>query len=582
MTEQQNDENKPQDTESDLATDSWGDVLENELANDNADETELIEDAPGEETDVRNEQSDQDDSSSPSDESGDASNLDSPLDEQAESGEYDLSNFSVDESELIEDTPEEETELLNEQSDQDDSSSPSDESGDASNLDLPLDEQAESSEYDLSDLYDTKNEPAQTSDLQNETKSEELPDFDLPVDESDKTEENEPAKTEENEMTEAEEDELAETMENEMEYIFDRQDATEESIEPEIANNPPDEALTHDIPPVTATATPMASDNMQEHQQTRENDSSLLAIGIGLTGILVAAAAIWLNMGLSDQLAQLEAQQQPQNDDAVSQLEQEKQELAKDVEKLTALQNQQAETQLSGLESMQQQLDALTAVVATRVAKQWQTSNQALPATEKPVTTADEATTAAAISSPDMAEDTRKPDDSPDVTLEQLVVSASVGNIRSTASSSGVILSKAKRGTIVSKVSQTDDWIQIRLENGTFAWGHQSIFKSPASTSGTASPEPTESAAKIPAQSASGSNKGWAVNLMSLGSEAAAEKQVAHFQGMGIKAEYALIPVKGKAWYRVRIAGFANEKDAIAYKELLSNKHSISAWHNRM
>jgi SH3-like domain-containing protein len=510
MTEQQNDENKPQDTESGPATNNWGDVLENELANDNADETELIEETPGDET------------------------------------------------ELIEESLEEETALLDEQSGQDSSSSPSDESEDISNLDSPLGEQPESEEYDLSDLYDTENDPVQTPDWQSATKSEELPDFDLPVDKP------------------------SETDEDELERMPDRQDATEESINPEIANDPLDETLAHDIPPVAANATSMLSDEMPEHQQTQGNNSSLLAVGLGLSGILVAAAAIWLNMGLSDQLAQFKTQQQPQNDAAISLLNQEKQGFAQEVEKLTELQNQQAETQLSSLETLQQQLDALTAVVATRVAKQWQASSKALPATEKPVTIADEVTTVPPISSSHMAEDTNKPENNPDYPLEQLVVSASVGNIRGTASTSGMILDKVKKGTIVSKVSQTDDWIQIRLENGTFAWGHQSIFKSQASTSGTDLPEPTEPAVKIPAQSASDSNKSWAVNLMSLGSEAAAEKQVAHFQGMGIKAEYALIPVKGKVWYRVRIADFANEKDAIAYKKLLSEKHSISSWHNRM
>jgi hypothetical protein len=539
MTEQQNDENKPQNTESGPATDDWGDVLENELENDNADETKLIKEAPGEETDLLDEQSDQDSSSSPSDEIEDFSNLDSPLDDQPQSGEY-----------------------------------------------------------DLSDLYDTENDPAQTPDWQGATKSEELPDFDLPVDESEKTEENELAEAEKDDLaeaeesnlaeaekdepTEAEENDLAETDTHDLERIFDKQDATEESIDPEIANDLLDETLAHDVPPVAATATPMLSSNMREHQQPRDNNSSMLAVGLGLTGILVAAAAIWLNLGLSDQLAQFKTQQEPQNDTAISLLDQEKQVFAQEVEKLKLQQNQQAETQLSSLETMQQQLDALTAVVATRVAKQWQASSKTLPATEKPVTIAAETTTAPPISTPNIAEDTNKPDDSPNQPLEQLVVSASVGNIRSTASTSGVILNKMKRGTIVSKVSQTDDWIQIRLENGNVAWGHQSIFKSQASKSGAGLPEPTQPAAKIPAQSASDSNEGWAVNLMSLGSEAAAEKQVAHFQDMGIKAEYALIPVKGKLWYRVRIAGFANKKDAIAYKKILSEKYSISSWHNRM
>lgn len=572
MTEQQNDENKPQDSESGSLSDSWGDVLENELANDNVDETGAIADMPADEAGSLNEQPDQDDSGNPADESDDASNLDLPLGDQAESGAYDLSDLSGDEVDLIEDIIEEETDSLNEQSEQD-----------ISDQDLPLDAQAESEAYDLSDLYDTENDPAQMTAWQDETKPEELPDFDLPMGESKETEEDGVADTAENDLAETEEDDLTDTVENDLEYIFEEQDATAESSEPEVATNPPDDTSSYDIPPVAAAATAMlSSSDMKESQQPLNNNSNMLAVGLGLTGTLLAAAAIWLNMGLSDQLARLKAQQQPQNAVTITTLSQKNQEFALKFEELQLQQDKQAEAQLSSLESMQQQLDALTAVVATRVAKQWQASSKASPATEKPVAIADETTTTPPKPESPVAEETKMPADSPDHPLEQLVVSASIGNIRSTGSSSGAILHKVKKGTIVSKVSQNNDWIQIQLNNGDVAWGHQSIFKSPASTSKTDLPEPAESAGNIPKPSASNSNEGWAVNLMSLGSEAAAEKQVAHFQGLGIKAEYTLIPANGKTWYRVRIAGFANEQDAIDYKELLSEKHSINSWHNRM
>jgi len=75
------------------------------------------------------------------------------------------------------------------------------------------------------------------------------------------------------------------------------------------------------------------------------------------------------------------------------------------------------------------------------------------------------------------------------------------------------------------------------------------------------------------------SNTGWVVNLVSVDSKHAAVKALGGYKAQGISAEIFPVRVKGKMWYRLRIAGFANKQEAARQKKYLAAKHGIkNAW----
>ena len=78
------------------------------------------------------------------------------------------------------------------------------------------------------------------------------------------------------------------------------------------------------------------------------------------------------------------------------------------------------------------------------------------------------------------------------------------------------------------------------------------------------------------------SKKGWMVNLQSLESEKAATAEVRRLRAKDIRAEFVRFPSKGRIWYRVRVSGFKQEHEAIAYKKFLKEFHSIEAWHHKL
>jgi len=89
-------------------------------------------------------------------------------------------------------------------------------------------------------------------------------------------------------------------------------------------------------------------------------------------------------------------------------------------------------------------------------------------------------------------------------------------------------------------------------------------------------PAPLES---LPAGSKAASDAGWVINLASVYSATAANKELTRFQAMGINAEVAESMVKGKQIFRLRVAGFANREEARMQKEKLTSKHGIKdAW----
>jgi len=72
---------------------------------------------------------------------------------------------------------------------------------------------------------------------------------------------------------------------------------------------------------------------------------------------------------------------------------------------------------------------------------------------------------------------------------------------------------------------------------------------------------------------------GWVVNLVSVDTHYAANKALARYKSQGISTEIFPTEIKGKTWYRLRVAGFASKQDATKQKILLADKFGIrDAW----
>ncbi len=89
-------------------------------------------------------------------------------------------------------------------------------------------------------------------------------------------------------------------------------------------------------------------------------------------------------------------------------------------------------------------------------------------------------------------------------------------------------------------------------------------------------PGPLES---LPASEMHGSGGDWVVNIASLYSQDAANKELTRLRKIGLDAEVAESVVKGKPIYRIRVAGFTSRAEAQLQKEQLASKHGIKdAW----
>ncbi|MDX8414387.1 MAG: SPOR domain-containing protein [Mariprofundales bacterium] len=68
----------------------------------------------------------------------------------------------------------------------------------------------------------------------------------------------------------------------------------------------------------------------------------------------------------------------------------------------------------------------------------------------------------------------------------------------------------------------------------------------------------------------------WFVNLTSHSNRKSAQHQVQRMANRGIAAESRQVVVKGRTYYRVRVAGFASRSKAIAFKAMLAKKYNVS------
>ncbi|PJA31309.1 MAG: hypothetical protein CO187_10075 [Zetaproteobacteria bacterium CG_4_9_14_3_um_filter_53_7] len=58
----------------------------------------------------------------------------------------------------------------------------------------------------------------------------------------------------------------------------------------------------------------------------------------------------------------------------------------------------------------------------------------------------------------------------------RLQVSVGIGNVRSEPNGKSKIVSRIKQGDFVTKLEEKGDWYLVKLDSGTQAWGHHSIF----------------------------------------------------------------------------------------------------------
>jgi len=67
----------------------------------------------------------------------------------------------------------------------------------------------------------------------------------------------------------------------------------------------------------------------------------------------------------------------------------------------------------------------------------------------------------------------------------------------------------------------------------------------------------------------------WAIIIASVNSRAAANKALTRLKAKGIAADISPITVKGKAWFRIRVSGFASRAEAEIQKTYLAQRHGI-------
>jgi len=223
------------------------------------------------------------------------------------------------------------------------------------------------------------------------------------------------------------------------------------------------------------------------------NMANSITMSLGLIAVLIAALAVWFGLDASQQADKGPEKLQLQ----IKQMEEQQQ------QQTTALEQQ--------VETLQQQLNDLTKVVANKATENWQASNDGVTGLNNRI-----------------AGSTEKPiaQDGP-VKIKVI-----------TPKQKPVVLNKA-----------------------------------------TATKTTTKPKAAFEVDPAS--IKGWVVVLSSMESQQAAIAEARRLRAKDIKAEFARVLLKGKIWFRVRISGFDNEREAVAYQKYLSEFHAISSWHHK-
>jgi cell division septation protein DedD len=77
-------------------------------------------------------------------------------------------------------------------------------------------------------------------------------------------------------------------------------------------------------------------------------------------------------------------------------------------------------------------------------------------------------------------------------------------------------------------------------------------------------------------------NNGWVVNLISFSTRKKADKELARIRELGVIAEIVQAEAHGKTWFRIRAPGFASKQEALTQKDIMSLQLGIDdAWVSR-
>ncbi len=369
--------------------------------------------------------------------------------------------------------------------------------------------------------------------------SDNLFDLDMPIDEPD-----------EEEPINAPEEASAEALEKELEQLLEHGGDPVSAQQPEHADDsetPQPDRAGMDTPPApepaeaapkaepvpeqaaAASQTPISTPACepeatvpkapQAAAKTGRSLANSLMFTLGLAAILVASLAVWMGLNASDENASLKK--------TAFRLEQQ-------IKELKQQQKQQSSALNSRLETMQQQIDALTKVVASKTSEQWRAVvEQPTPTQKAP------RSTAATLPSP---------------TPSQAVVAQQAVKLKPEHTAN-----RTKKRTAHLVASRPPV---------------KTVHSSPAK----AIPSPL-----FRHEVAPGSVKGWVVNIYSVESRETAERKIRQLKAKDIQAHFVRVPVKGRIWYRVRVSGFKNERAAMVFKKFLKDYHGIDgAWYQKL
>jgi len=332
-------------------------------------------------------------------------------------------------------------------------------------------------------------------------------------------------------------DEPEELLEKDIEQLLGRDDMENhaESFDTMDPLNASDMASAHaeSIPSVSESMPEPISQASQESPATEKtaNKSAFglagsIMLTLGLVAILIASLATWLGLDASDKVSNLNA--------LLPQLQQQTRALAQ-------RQDQQNKALGSQIETLQQQISALTHVVANKTTEQWRAAiEKTSPSTQKQLQTTGQPPAAAS---------------------DKIIPPAPAA--------------QALNHPAVAK----------QKEHATAAPA------APAPIPSAKSLHPVKTAPKpvkaLPAlgqyEVRPGSVKGWVVNIYSVESRSMAKRQIRRLESKEIHAHYVRVPVKGKVWYRIRVNGFKNEHAAMVFKKFLEEYHGIDgAWYQKL
>ncbi|PJA33324.1 MAG: hypothetical protein CO187_01815, partial [Zetaproteobacteria bacterium CG_4_9_14_3_um_filter_53_7] len=336
-----------------------------------------------------------------------------------------------------------------------------------------------------------------------------------------------------------------------------------------------------------------------------------------LVAVLVAAVAVWLGLDASHQADMLKTEPQK--------IQQQIQQLEEQLQQQNMAMEQQVET-------LQLQLNDLTKVVANKARENWQASNE--NSTAAPSGAAEVVPQSETLAVPVQAASKRMagPDTAADaghgwfvnlLSVEaQNAAVAEIGQLRAKESEAlrlQVVTLKQQIDELTSVIANNaagerqkpDDTavLSVKGEVSTMPEAVQPASSGPDTGTETTTPsdskEPSADKSAIdqqksvtarqaapvkvaankfrsPYEVAPNSAKGWAVNLTSYDTEQAADAEVRRLRAKDVRAEFVRVIIKGTVWFRVRISGFANEHEAVAYEKYVSEFHAIDAWHHKL